>query len=242
MAQQLQLRDALVIAAKVSKEAYLDDPGSLIARSKILSATAILEVRTDLNILAFRGSESLTDWMINFTALPVPYHGNFVHAGFALALGAVWDQLRIWFSDRVKSKPLLITGHSLGGAMAELAAVRLADSEFTDVSLITFGKPNTFLKNSSPRLDYLTHQISVVSGSDLVTRVPRFLYKPSQSQDKIYLANNERDYWNPSRDLMLRDIRLHDSFSDHSMALYSSRIDRLCSDRNIEAFIKRITK
>ena len=44
-----------------------------------------------------------------------------------------------------KEKNLLICGHSLGGALAELSAAKLYKSH-PQLSLVTFGKPNTFFQ------------------------------------------------------------------------------------------------
>lgn len=60
-----------------------------------------------------------------------------VHPGFASALQSVWPQLQ----DRLSgfgSKPVWLTGHSLGGAIATLLAYQLADRV---AALYTFGCP-----------------------------------------------------------------------------------------------------
>ena len=60
-----------------------------------------------------------------------------VHLGIATALDFVWDS----FKDRISAdRPLFITGHSLGGGLATLAAARL--SQGRDVhGVYTFGSP-----------------------------------------------------------------------------------------------------
>jgi triacylglycerol lipase len=66
----------------------------------------------------------------------VPTFPDPVHPGFAKALQSVWAQLQ----DRITlhNKPLWLTGHSLGGAIATLVAYTLPERV---AALYTFGSP-----------------------------------------------------------------------------------------------------
>lgn len=113
-------------------------------------------------VTAFRGSEAPTsldgfkDWLLtnanNFLILPEGRIGtDFAaagvgarfHRGFMGALAEVWDPLYAAIEAEVKEKarPLWVTGHSLGGSLALLAAWRFQQN-FLDVhEVVTFGAP-----------------------------------------------------------------------------------------------------
>ncbi|PSN18721.1 hypothetical protein C7271_11075 [filamentous cyanobacterium CCP5] len=108
--------------------------------------------RGDDIILVFRGSQQLKDWKTNFkirlrefttladqtAVLPKGY----VHRGFLEAWHSVEKMvvhyLRKWWSPDTR---LWITGHSLGGALANMAALSLDCQGFTVSGLYTFGQP-----------------------------------------------------------------------------------------------------
>ncbi len=113
-------------------------------------------------VLAFRGSEipnsidGFKDWLLtnakNFLVLPSGKIGtDFVaagvgarfHRGFMEALDEIWEPL-FKATDAVvaqKERPLFITGHSLGGALAMLAAWRLQRQMISIHNVYTFGAP-----------------------------------------------------------------------------------------------------
>jgi len=73
----------------------------------------------------------------------------------------------------------------------------------------------------------LKNQVSVVSGSDLVARIPRLCYGPSVSQSIIYHANNGDDFVDPPSELKKRDFMdaKKEAISDHFMPGYKERLD-----------------
>jgi triacylglycerol lipase len=113
-------------------------------------------------VAAFRGSEApdtldgLKDWLLtnaddllilpegrlgtDFAAAGV---GARFHRGFLGALAEIWDPLFAALDGalRAKDRPLWITGHSLGGALALLAAWRLLQNFVPVHRIYTFGAP-----------------------------------------------------------------------------------------------------
>lgn len=94
--------------------------------TELKSVSALHEIRTDLN------------------AIPVPFkQGGKVHRGFLKGLEEIWggfEGLQVFLDDLTAvnpDRPLLITGHSLGGAMAALCFARTPQAK----GLYTYGAP-----------------------------------------------------------------------------------------------------
>jgi len=115
------------------------DPGQMIA-----------DFKTNIDI-------RLTDWI----------GGGRVHNGFKKALEDVWEEILPEISNLKKQGVIIwVTGHSLGAALATLAADRLQDAQ----GLYTFGSPRVgdqgFQRNFRP------NAFRIVNGNDVVATVP----------------------------------------------------------------------
>jgi pimeloyl-ACP methyl ester carboxylesterase len=99
-------------------------------------ALASRNERTSVVIVAFRGTEQdPTDIATDLRAWLKPWDkGGRVHEGFRDAFRAIWPQIESWLKEH--SGALNFTGHSLGAALATLAAGMSPASR-----LITFGSP-----------------------------------------------------------------------------------------------------
>jgi triacylglycerol lipase len=76
-------------------------------------------------VVSFRGTVSLEDWLHDFDCLPAPYEpANYgtVHQGFQAVYQAVRESMldEIHNADQHFTR-LIVTGHSLGAALSELA-------------------------------------------------------------------------------------------------------------------------
>ena len=88
--------------------------------------------------VVFRGTEitSVADPLADVLAFPVRWIGaGRVHWGFWTAYRSIRKAIEVWLSGESKPR-LVITGHSLGAAMATLMAALHEDS-----ALVTFGSP-----------------------------------------------------------------------------------------------------
>lgn len=149
-----------------------------------------------LIVLAFRGSESLTNWRVNLNGIrrhtDLCKHCH-VHGGFWDAWTEIRDKVKTKVLGAVTNHPnyrLVITGHSLGGAIAILAA-----GEFRKINhdlaartqLYTFGSPRV---GNGHTAAFLTYQSSlsfrITSMSDPVPREPPLLFG---------YRNTSPEYW-----------------------------------------------
>jgi len=131
-------------------------------------------------IVVFRGSEArlregdsdpgyiFADWMANFNFLPEAWdQGGNVHRGFKAALLEVWTDLEDYVSNLQKDNlKIWITGHSLGAALATLAADRYGNVQ----GLYTYGSPR--VGDQDFRKDFNVNTYRFVNNSDIVTKVP----------------------------------------------------------------------
>jgi triacylglycerol lipase len=102
-------------------------------------------------VLAFRGTQvddfwsSVLDFAVDVQFLPIPdSHGDLVHAGFLAALKEVWPRAvaHLRAEQVKKQRSLWITGHSLGAALATLAANLCGDDASLGLQgVYTFGSP-----------------------------------------------------------------------------------------------------
>ncbi len=133
-------------------------------------------------ILAFRGSQETRDWIINLkitqSSLQASAEGATpsaveVHTGFQEGLDLVWSAVREKLQTMPAETQLVFTGHSLGGALATIAAHRFPDSGRVGC-IYTFGQPlvgnGSFAREMFER--YGEKFFRFVNNRDIVTRIP----------------------------------------------------------------------
>jgi hypothetical protein len=95
--------------------------------------------RDKLALIAFRGTQpdELADLATDLEASTMPWPaGGRVHRGFGTAIQSVTDQVDAWLSGLPARNGLLLCGHSLGAALATLAA-----SFWKATDVVTIGSP-----------------------------------------------------------------------------------------------------
>jgi pimeloyl-ACP methyl ester carboxylesterase len=129
--------------------------------------------RDEFAIVAFRGTQP-DDWhdlfdIARFEA--VEWDVGHVHDGFKAALEAVWDPLEDALDALAPECAVWFTGHSLGAALATLAAYRYRDRA---AGVCTFGSPRTGNGVLAGHFDAVFEERSIryVNDHDAVTHVP----------------------------------------------------------------------
>ncbi len=152
------------------------------------STEAFTATDADHIYAAFRGTQAKPiDWIKNSKFEPmVGELGGKVHSGFHSGVGEVWDDLLAVIT--AAAKPVVATGHSLGGALATLAAARLHEAGHPAAAVYTYGQPRVGLSDFrdpyESRLGHVTYR--AINHIDIVTRVPLLLQKYRHVGQRIY--------------------------------------------------------
>lgn len=93
-------------------------------------------------VVAFRGNDEERQWVEAMSYGQVAWYGGRAHRGLSNALNGLWQGLlAALFDAQALDKPLYLTGHSLGGCLAVLAAQRLHSEGWSPSGVVTFGAP-----------------------------------------------------------------------------------------------------
>lgn len=147
-------------------------------------AAVLYQSEPEAIYVVFRGTEKGIDWINNFQFRQqiYPYGPDAstevrFHRGFMGAYFAVRDRLLETMRGN-STVPLTFTGHSLGGAIATIAALdvqyNITQHTGQEITLYTYGAPrvgNGAMVESFRRRVPQSHRF--VYGWDIVTRVPR---------------------------------------------------------------------
>lgn len=107
-----------------------------------------LAANDEIFLFVFPGTACVDDWRTDAKIKLVAALSGKVHFGFQEALGSIWEEMFKTFWEWEKpDKTLWLTGHSLGGALATLAAYDLLKKDFPLGGLYTFGQPCVGDKN-----------------------------------------------------------------------------------------------
>lgn len=144
---------------------------------------------TSAVFVAFRGTKSPRDFITDaeFLRQRSAYFGGAIHGGILKAFLSISDQLTDALF-KLPPKPLFVTGHSLGGALAQLCAVACQKLNIPVRAVYTFGQPRVgdadWARAYGPRLKFDpmgstlgARTFRVVNEEDIVPRIPWLGYK-----------------------------------------------------------------
>jgi len=205
----------------------------------------------DTLFVAYRGTEvsAIEDLLTDakFALKSRSAYSGRVHDGFSVAIEHVWSDIEQWSKSQGELKRVVLTGHSLGAALATLHYARIAGAKF-ELALYTFGSPRVgdakFCDALDPerrndsRAPLDCRLIRFVNNRDLVTRVaPRsfdFDHLGAEiyidAQGRVHDTATGRSKW---QDFLLLVLDAAAEFKaaakkpirDHSMALYVRRLE-----------------
>ncbi len=191
--------------------------------------------------LIFRGTDfSTNDFMANLDVVRIQdtFLGNvYVHSGFLEELQDIWKNVHNFV--HVHAKPdyhtLVVTGHSLGGALALLCASRLAVCFVSKVDCYSFGAPmvggdtfSTFF-DKLPNLDHYRFE----NQNDIVPKLKTLHFFGYEHVGQKYYFNylgeilsrpltwkEQWKDWLYGQWQALRRMQLFDSLEDHRIDQY----------------------
>ena len=136
--------------------------------------TGVFGERADAVVLSFAGTDPAVWETLATDFNPRIGPGN-THVGFQAAMDAAVNDVRAAIAlSQQRNKPLFITGHSLGGALAALAARFAVAQNHAPRAVYAYGMPRTgdatFQAAYNGVLGEVTYRL--VHGRDLVARVP----------------------------------------------------------------------
>lgn len=169
------------LCEKVYDDEYLHSCEHFV-ESKDTDCQASITRAGNTLFIAFRGSDSSTDWRINFKSSLVPYPSDSdrkVHAGFLIQWLSVKEQLLlklqfILSQDKDIGK-IVFCGHS-AGAVCCLAAADFLDSvqgnTLVECEVVTFGSPRICNVEYRRHFEQRLRCTRVVLDRDVITRLP----------------------------------------------------------------------
>ena len=161
----------------LAQRVLIDNPPDTALPLK--TACAVVAGGRGATIVAFAGTDPLkiNDWITDFDAFPSTAG---IQTGFANAVDRIWPRLRAAIANPpAAERAVFFTGHSLGGALAIVAAERaMRELGVKATAVLTFGSPRPgdaqFASAYSPALGNATYRF--VHGTDLVPTVgPSFV-------------------------------------------------------------------
>lgn len=211
----------------------------------------------ELIVVVFRGTEDLLDWRTNIKLAWIALQGGVkVHTGFFQAYWpvrkAMFDKVRALI--QAKPRPVYVTGHSLGGALAVMATAELANHDEAAVrdsiaACYTFGCPKVGDRSFDQYVKVPLYRIT--NGVDLVPTVPPFFTGFRQAGDTRYFGklgipplrrapSLVAKAWYTTLGLLQiwRTWQLV-GIADHAMSVYIGKLDKWIRDNSAEAEARR---
>ena len=169
-------------------------------------------------LLVFKGSKEAEDWVTNLTSAGTEFMGNtdtHVHKGFQDALKLFLKTIKqnafkiegmtYQLEDKVlpllnKNSKIILTGHSLGGAIASLAACYFHDNgvESENLEVYTFGTPPLASKAFVDQYAGKFPLYRVVNKFDIIPELSRINKNLFHLGEAIVLPSNNGEVHTPS--------------------------------------------
>ena len=233
-----------IMAAQCSNAVYADEPlcyemvedfvktkkSFKFFKNKNAEACAFVHDNENI-VICFRGTQpaQLSDVAADLKSWQVDSETEGeVHAGFKGELDKLWDNVYAWAKLKSnKGKHVIVTGHSLGAAMATISATRYQPEE-----LFTFGSPRVGGKNFIKNIKCPHYRF--MNNNDIVCRIPPAWLGFRHHGEMIYFDRNGNKAPKPTwGDLFYgilnswKRFKFFDGVVDHGMPNYVKALKKL---------------
>lgn len=186
-------------------------------------------------IVAFRGTEGaqMKDILADIKAWPAGADTTgTVHSGFKTELDKLYPDVIKWLGKKLTNKKIVLTGHSLGAAMATICATRFYQKG-ANLVLYTYGCPRVGNREWGEQFNNI-EAYRFVNNNDIVPRVPPFGYYSHVGQLEYItydlLIKTKISWWQRFKDRMkgtgkaLSKFQFFDGLYDHFGNQYIKKI------------------
>ena len=152
-------------------------------------------------VVAFRGSANIKNWISDFDAAQVGYSrcsGCNVHRGFYNSYSTVSSFVKTQVTTltaKYRNAPIYVTGHSLGGAIAIVAALDIRATYGNAIKLYTFGEPRV---GNAAFASYVNSQIPdtfrVIHYADIVPHLPPAASNYKHTNYEVWYQEDMKSY------------------------------------------------
>lgn len=233
--EENQLPDEAQILAnlKADDEKFI----SVLGADKNSAQAALIEHEAYL-CMAFRGTNELADWLDNINAFSTKELFGEFHRGFWNSVEDVWKPIyqRCLDLQKQRKRPIFLAGHSLGGAMATIAAAKLIHEDKPFTSVYTFGQPRALTRQTAQifNMECKSRFFRFHNNNDIVTRVPARLMGYSHIGSYLYITeekeiHQEAGFW----------FRFVDYFDGAISALKEKGIDGI-EDHDMKRYLQAV--
>lgn len=175
-------------------------------------------------VLAFRGTGSAVEWVSDFIAQQIPYRpvkgAGQTHKGFTDIYMSARDEVMALLSELSPEKTLFITGHSLGGALATLAAMDLSvNTLWSSPVVYTFAAPRVGDPKFAKTYNYVvpTH-FRFQNEFDVVPHLPPILYTSPRTKKTYYYLHVKGE--------VMRAFRMGTVAGNHALPSYFADLEK----------------
>ncbi|KAI1469729.1 alpha/beta-hydrolase [Daldinia caldariorum] len=155
--------------------------------------------KNELIVVSIRGTHSIRNWIADLSFVPLPCHlvdGCLMHTGFHVSWKEIEDKLLKGVAAAKKANPsyeIIFTGHSLGGAVATVAAGYAREKGYK-LDLYTYGSPRV---GNKALVDFITAQpggeYRVTHSDDPVPRLPPIFADYRHTSPEYWLSTGSND-------------------------------------------------
>lgn len=183
-------------------------------------------------LIYFRGSDSLLDWIRNFTFFNlrarkiIPYKEKGtnkkikVHRGFYRSYLTARDYIHEVVKEAVSNgvKEFVFLGHSKGAAVTSLAALDIQYNFDVDVAAVIGGSPKFGNKEFAESFNRRVPAVSFIYGNDLIPLIPfkwmgfrhvaekNYVHIGPERSKNIFKLSKKWHYWNYYRDAIEEEL------------------------------------